>query len=269
MIKSCSLSGVQVACYRSVVAALFFILLLPQARRHWSWRTLLVALAYAGTVILFVLANKLTTAAATIFLQSAAPVYILALSPWLTGDKFNRLDFGVVLVVMLGLIIMFIYTPGRSQSAPQPATGNLLAAASGITWAGTILGLRWIGQRQATSRESGLGVVLSGNLLAALLCAPWAWPAEQVPATDWWLIGFLGIFQIGVAYVLVTWAMPHVAALHASLLLLIEPVVNPVWAWFIHAEHPGQATLVGGGLVLLATLFYSWQRQKFPAKMNV
>jgi len=76
-IKACQLTSWQVAGFRSGIAALTLLLLLPEARRDWSARSALVGLAYAATVTLFVLANKLTTSANTIFLQSTAPLYIL------------------------------------------------------------------------------------------------------------------------------------------------------------------------------------------------
>ncbi|MFO0567651.1 MAG: EamA/RhaT family transporter, partial [Polyangiaceae bacterium] len=76
-IKATSLGAFQVASFRSGVAALAMLLLLPRARARWSWRALLVGLAYASTMVLFVSSNKLTTAANTIFLQSSAPLYVL------------------------------------------------------------------------------------------------------------------------------------------------------------------------------------------------
>src|SRR3990172_9137079 len=82
-IKACTLSSWQIASFRSVIAAVALFLLLPDARRRWTWRAVAVGAAYAATLMLFVLGNKLTTAANTIFLQSTAPLYILLLGPWL------------------------------------------------------------------------------------------------------------------------------------------------------------------------------------------
>jgi drug/metabolite transporter (DMT)-like permease len=72
------------------------------------------------------------------------------------------------------------------------------------------------------------------------------------------VIGYLGVFQIALAYVLVTSALRHIPALEASLILLIEPVLNPVWAWIFQGERPGAWALLGGGIILGATTLKGW-----------
>jgi DME family drug/metabolite transporter len=67
------------------------------------------------------------------------------------------------------------------------------------------------------------------------------------------VITYLGVAQIGLAYVLLTRALRLVPALEASLLLLLEPVLNPVWAWIVHGEVPSPWSISGGALILLAT----------------
>jgi len=73
------------------------------------------------------------------------------------------------------------------------------------------------------------------------------------PASEWATLGYLGIFQIGVAYIMLTRAVGALPALHVSLLLLLEPVLNPVWAWLLRGEDPGAGTLVGGAIILTAS----------------
>ena len=89
-IKACSLTGWQVAGFRSGVAAVALWLLVPGARRQWNWRTLLAGIFYAATLILFVTANKLTTSANAIFLQSTAPLYLLLLGPLVLREPVRR-----------------------------------------------------------------------------------------------------------------------------------------------------------------------------------
>jgi len=101
-IKACQLTSWQVTSFRSGIAALTLLLLLPEARKRWNARAALVGVAYAATVTLFVLANKLTTSANTIFLQSTAPLYILLLSPWLLRERIHARDVLVMAVVALG-----------------------------------------------------------------------------------------------------------------------------------------------------------------------
>jgi drug/metabolite transporter (DMT)-like permease len=47
--------------------------------------------------------------------------------------------------------------------------------------------------------------------------------------------------------------MRHLPALEASLFLLLEPVLNPLWAWLIRGEYPGVWVLAGGAMIIAAT----------------
>jgi drug/metabolite transporter (DMT)-like permease len=282
-IKSVDFTAMQIAGFRSGIAALALLLLLPAARRGWSWRTAVVAVGYAATLVLFVLANRLTTAANTIFLQSTAPLYLLILGPWLLKEPIHRRDFGFMLLVATGLLMFFVGVEPPVVTAPHPARGNLLAAISGVTWALTICGLRWLSiprqpNRQPPSRQppsrraaeppnapaaespsdGALAAVVGGNLLAFLVCLPASLPLGTHGATDWMLLLYLGVFQIALAYVFVTRALRWLPALEASILLLIEPALNPVWAWLIHGEVPGLWPVAGGALILGATVLKTW-----------
>ena len=94
-IKACSLSSWAVASFRSGIAAVVLWLLLPGARRGWTWRTILIGAVYAATLILFVLANKSTTSANAIFLQSTAPLYLLLLGPLVLREPIRKADLAV------------------------------------------------------------------------------------------------------------------------------------------------------------------------------
>ena len=96
-----------------------------------------------------------------------------------------------------------------------------------------------------------------GNLIAFAVALPWALPVGESQTRDWVLIGLLGVFQIGLAYVFLTGGIGHITALEASLLLLIEPVLNPIWALLIHGEKPGAWAMIGGLLILGATILKS------------
>jgi drug/metabolite transporter (DMT)-like permease len=250
-IKATTLSGFQVASFRSGVAALAMLLLLPAARRRWSPRAIAVGLAYAATMVLFVSANKLTTAANTIFLQSSAPLYVLLLSPWILREPIRRADVWYMAALAIGLGFFFVGVRAPDRLAPNPLLGNVLATAAGLSWALTVFGLRWIGQREA--KAGGTRAVLLGNLIAFFACLPWALPTHGATATDLGVIVYLGVVQIGLAYFFLMRGVEHVPALEASLLLLVEPVLNPIWAWLVHGEAPGPWALVGGAVILGAT----------------
>jgi DME family drug/metabolite transporter len=255
-IKACSLTGWQVASLRSAVAAVALLLLLPKTRHNMSLRAALVGIAYASTLILFVRANKLTTAANTIFLQSAAPLYLLMLSPWLLRERATRRDLAFMLVFLVGLGLIATASVSTSRSAPDPVSGNRLALLSGVTWALTLAGLRWMGKREGPS--GGLAAVVFGNLLTAFIAAWPAFPAPAISMRDLAILLYLGLFQIGLAYVLLTKAMPHVPAIEVSLLVLLEPALNPVWVWLVHGEQVGVPVLAGGFLIIGATALKSW-----------
>lgn len=256
-IKSCALTSWQVASFRSGVAALAVWLFMPAARRAWNRRVVLVAVPYAATVLLFVLANKLTTSANTIFLQSTAPLYILLLGPWLLGERTRALDLAVMAMIGAGLSLFFVSAEAPLRTAPDPILGNVLAATAGVTWALTVMGLRWLGRGGDGGRETA-GVVVAGNLAAFLVALPFALPVAGARPVDWAIVVALGVVQIGVAYVFLTLAMRHVPALEASVLLLLEPALNPLWAWLVNGERPGPWTNAGGALILGATALKTW-----------
>lgn len=255
-VKACSLSGWQIASFRSGLAALTLLALMPAARRHWSPRTWAVGVAYAGTMILYVVANKLTTAANTIFLQDTAPLYILLLGPLLLGERGRRRDLVFMVVLAVGMALFFVGAQPASQTAPRPMLGNLLALAAGLCWALTLMGLRWLGRDQV--RDAAPAAVTCGNILAFVGALPFALPVETPTANDVGVIVFLGVFQIATAYVFLTRGMRRVPALEASLLLLVEPVLNPIWAFAFHREIPAVWALTGGIIVVGTTTVKAW-----------
>jgi drug/metabolite transporter (DMT)-like permease len=255
-IKATTLTGWQVAGLRSGIAAIALALFLPGVIRGIRPRALLVAVAYAATLILFVTANKLTTSANTIFLQSTGPLYILLLAPWLLREHIRGLDFAVMLAVGAGLALFFIGTDQPVRTAPAPFEGNVLAALSGFTWALTLMGFRWIAADSRSGTVGGAAVL--GNALAALVCLPMMLPLAPPGLGDWLAIGYLGLFQIALAYAMVTWAVPHVPAFEVSILLLVEPALNPIWSWLVHGERPGAWAIAGGILILSATTLRGW-----------
>ena len=255
-IKSCGLTSWQIASFRCGVAAIAMWLILPQARARWSGRTLLVGVAYATTLVLYALANKATTAANAIFLQSTAPLYILLLAPWLLAERTKRRDGLWMVGMAIGMGLFFVGQESATMTAPDPGRGNLLAAGAGLNWALTVIGLRWIG-RDATPGQASTAVV-AGNAFAFLACLPMALPLTAGEPADWLLVLYLGVFQIALAYVLLTKAVAQVSAFEAALLLLMDPILSPVWAWWVHDEVPGAFSVAGGAIVLLVTACKTW-----------
>jgi DME family drug/metabolite transporter len=254
VIKAVHLAGWQVAFLRSTIAAAALLVLMKEVRRRPSLKVLGVGLAYAGTLILFVLANKLTTSASAIYLQSTAPLYVLLLSPWLLRERIRGRDVLFMIALAAGLGLFFVGFDPVSVTAPNPKLGNVLATVSGLTWALTVMGLRALGKGGESWGPAG---AFWGNVFAALLCLPFALPIVAVRPVDWALVGYLGIFQIGVAYLFLIRGLVKVIAFEASLLLLLEPVLNPIWTWLVHGERPGAWSIAGAVVILVATVVKS------------
>ena len=265
-IKAAGFDAWQIASFRSGIAALALWLMTPAARRGWTWSGALVGIAYAGCLTLFVLANRLTTAANTIFLQSTAPLYLLFLAPWLLKEPVRRGDLGFMLAVGAGLVLFFVGVEAPVITAPDPKRGNLLALASGLCWAVAVCGLRWM--TAGKGRGSPAAAVVSGNLTAFLVSLPMALPVGSHTWDDWALISYLGVFQIALAYVFLTSAIHSIPALEASVILLLEPVLNPLWAWVVQRETPGPWALLGGAIILGATTYKSWSESRVTAPVT-
>ena len=174
-IKSTSLTAWQVASFRSAIAAVAILCMLRGARRLPDRATWLVGAVYAATMVLFVVANKLTTAANAIYLQGTAPLYILLVAPLVLREPVRRADLVFMGALALGLAAFFMGQDVATGTAPNPALGNLAALSSGLTWAGTVMGLRWLGRRSDDPRATQPSLV-AGNLIAAGAALPLALP---------------------------------------------------------------------------------------------
>jgi len=261
-IKWCGFDGWQLAGFRAGIAFTTMLVFIPEARRGWSWRTTLVGCAYAATTLLYVQANKHTTAASAIFLQSTSPLFILVLAPWLLGEHATRRDLLQMAMMGLGLVLFFSGLDQPSATAPDPLLGNILAGTCAVTWAFTVIGYRWIVARGGSVATAAA----SGSLTACVVALVAAQPLAAGRPVDWAVVAFLGVFQLGVPYVFLARAIPRLRALEVALFMLIEPVLNPVWAWLVHGERPGPATLVGGGLILGATVVRSVVDARLPPR---
>jgi drug/metabolite transporter (DMT)-like permease len=180
------------------------------------------------------------------------------LSPWLLKERVRRRDLVFMASLAVGMALFFVGKQDPTATAPNPLLGNILGAFSGISWAFTIMGLRWLGRTADDRSDPSAAAVACGNTFACLVALPMALPVASSTTTDWLLVAFLGVFQIAVAYVFMIRGVRGVGALEVSLLLLLEPVLNPLWAWLIHGETPSGWALVGGVIILSATVVKTW-----------
>jgi DME family drug/metabolite transporter len=250
-IKGTSLAPFQVAGFRSAVAAVALVLLLPEARRGFGLDLLPAAFSYAGTLVCFVVATKLTTSAAAIFLQSTAPIWVLLLAPLLLGEKIRARDLPYVGLATLGLLLVFLGSRDPEVTAPRPELGNAVALGAGLFYALLMVTMRRLA-RHGGAGDRSLPATVMGNGIAFAACAPFSFPVASLSGHDAAAIGYLGVVQIGIAYWFFVRGLRVLPALEVSLLVLLEPVLNPLWTWLVHGERPSLLASVGGGVMLIA-----------------
>jgi drug/metabolite transporter (DMT)-like permease len=242
VIKSIDLNPAAIAGSRSLIALVTMILVMPGILRKVSRRTIPGAIAYAATVFLFVVATKLTTAANAIFLQYTAPIYIAMISPWFLGERTNWQDWLLVLLALSGVGLFFL-----DQLSFQGLSGVVAALASGFAFACLAVLMR---HQKADSPEA---VVLLGNAFTFLMALPWLFPILRIEQNGPRLL-LLGIVQLTIPYLLYSVAIRHVRALDASIISIIEPILNPVWVMLATSERPAFWSIVGGAIVLATSL---------------
>lgn len=257
-IKWVQWNPIAIAGMRSSVSAVFIWIVLRKPRFNWSRDQILCAFCYAATVILFVVANKLTTAANVILLQYTAPIYVAIFGFFVLKEKTTKLDWLTVTVVVGGMVLFFI-----DDIDVTGLWGNMLATLSGITFAGVVMLMRK--QKDGSPLES----VLMGNILTAIIASPFMLTSAPSVTTSLTLI-MMGIIQLGLPYVLYSIAIKSVTALEAVLIPVIEPIANPIWVFFMLGEVPGKWAVVGGIVVIAAvTLRCVFIALKPPAATDI
>jgi drug/metabolite transporter (DMT)-like permease len=242
LIKSIDLSPVTIAGGRSLIASLAMSLAMPGVLRKVSWRAVPGAIAYAGTVFLFVVATKLTTAANAIFLQYTAPIYIAMISPWFLGERTTWRDWLLVLIALSGVGVFFL-----DRLSLQGLSGVVAALGSGFAFAWLTVLMR---RQKSGSPEA---VVLLGNMLTFLIALAWMFPILRIEENGPRLL-LLGVVQLTIPYLLYSLAIRHVRALDASIISIIEPILNPIWVMLATNERPAFWSIVGGSIVLATSL---------------
>jgi drug/metabolite transporter (DMT)-like permease len=241
LIKLVDWNTLAIAGSRSAIAAATLYLLLPRTRWTFSKAQIGGAIAYTATVVLFVAATRLTTAANAIFLQYTAPVYVAILGALLLREFPAKIDYLLMLLALLGIGMFFF-----EQLHFEGFWGNICALASGLSFAFLVIALRK--QKDA----SPVDTILLGNILTAVVCAPFFFSGPMPGVQSIAVLLVLGVFQLGLSYVFYAAAIKHVRALDTVLIGIIEPILNPLWVLLVIGEVPGRWPLAGGAMVLLA-----------------
>ncbi|MDR1263051.1 MAG: DMT family transporter [Oscillospiraceae bacterium] len=243
-IKSIPWNPLAIAGGRSLIAAgVAFAFMRWQRMRFRVSRSAVTSGAILSlTFLSFVAANKLTTSANAIVLQYSAPVYILVVSALMYHQRFRRADYIVVAVTLAGIALCF-----ADKINSGGTLGNVIGLASGLFFGGMFMAS---GRMDGDSRMTG---IVLGHLFTAVIGLPFLFilPNEITGAAIVNLM-ILGVFQLGVPYVLFGLAAGRCPPLAACLLGIVEPILNPVWVFIFDGEAPGPWALIGGLIVIAA-----------------
>ena len=199
-------------------------------------------------MLLFVAANKLTTSANAIVLQSTASVFVLLYGIVVQHQRPNRRDIVTTVCVFIGILLFFV-----DQLTPAGILGNFIALASAFTYCGVIL----TSSDAADEHSSSSGLIL-GHVLTLLVSLPFMFTtAPEFTASTVSAILFLGIFQLGIAYSLFSHAARYCSPLAMVLIAMVEPIFSPVWVAIFANEIPGTLALIGAALVLVSLTAWS------------
>lgn len=247
-------NGFAVAGMRSLIAGITIYVSMRLTGFHYvlNRRTLITGFFSGCTYLCFTVSNKLTTSANAIVLQFTSPIFIIIYSAILFGKKPGKQDLAVVLFTLLGISLFFL-----DQLRPGYLLGNFVAIGAGMFMAGMYVA---VGEIEEEERFSG---ILNGQVLTFLAGLPFFIVTKPLITTTAVLaLLTLGVFQLGLSYVLYVKASKYCPALACSLLGAIEPLLNPVWVFLFNGEKPGIFALIGAVVVIVSITVWSAFGQK-------
>ena len=244
-IKGIADPPLKITFYRSLFAGIALMTLFgPKvwARRHWHSTTAfaIAILSYAACLATFVVATKWTTAANAIFLQYSGVVWVMLFSPIVTREPLRARDAVAIVVALGGMALFFV-----GQFETRSMAGNGLALLSSVFFAALVLTLR----RENHAAEAA---ITWGNIAVSVVLLPFVARDLSLTPRSFGVLLFLGIFQIGLAYVLFVRGLKEVSATQASLTGMLEPVANPIWVFLFLGEKPSVYAMTGAVIVLAA-----------------
>lgn len=238
LIKLIDWNPIAISGSRSLIASMIILAYMKKPKITKSKPLFLGAVAYAATVFMFVIANKLTTSANVILLQFTAPIFVALLSAWLLHEKIVKVDIIAIVFVFLGMTLFFVQNISYGNTL-----GNVLAILSGFFLACTTIALRL--QKDGSAIES----TFLGNVITFTIAIPFILQVKPDIRSIIFIL-ILGIFQLGISYVFYVNGLKYVTALEGILVTVLEPILNPVWVFLISGEKPGIFAILGGIIVV-------------------
>lgn len=247
-IKFLSLPPLTIVFYRSLFASLFFAFFVRRSIAVPRVALLVSAIAYTAAISAFVSANKITTAANAIALQYTAPMFVFMIVHFLFGEKITGASWISLVSGMLGIAVIC------AGSAGQPdAAGVMIALLSGLLFSIYMVSLRFLKQFNPGT------LTFLNNLVCCLILLPLVGSELSLSLKEGWIVAVMGVVQLGIPYWLFSKGLEQISVQEASLIVLIEPVLNPIWVALIVGELPSGATLVGG-LCIVGSLAFRYLR---------
>jgi drug/metabolite transporter, DME family len=241
LIKLITLTPMQISFFRCSIAALTFALIFRKKVLQYNRLTVLNSFFYAGVLIFYVIAMKTTTAANAIFLQSTAPIYVLIFEPIINKTKYDKSNIITIIVCFFGMILFFL-----GDLSPGQLEGNIYGLMAGILFAAFFLGMKKNDKKYQQSS------IFLGNIIVALITLPFIFSIDELSFSNLWMVSFLGVFQIAIAYAFFSFGLKRVFAVEASIISMVEPVLNPFWVFIGYGEVPATTAIIGGLIILTA-----------------
>jgi drug/metabolite transporter (DMT)-like permease len=253
-IKFLPLPPLTIVFYRSLFASLFFVFFIRKSIAVPRVALLVAILAYTAAISAFVSANKITTAANAIALQYTAPMFVFVIVHFLFGEKITRTSW-----LWLGLGMLGIAVIGADSVGQPDAAGVMIALLSGLLFSIYMVSLRFL-------KDFNPGTLtFLNNLVCCLILLPLVGSELSLSLQEGWIVALMGVVQLGIPYWLFSKGLEQVSVQEASLIVLIEPVLNPLWVALIVGELPSGATLIGG-LCIVGSLAFRYLRSSLNAQ---
>jgi drug/metabolite transporter (DMT)-like permease len=233
--------------WRSLFAFAFVFSILVIQKKH-PWKAVRAAglpglasgLMWAVMFTAFLFALSMTTTANALVVMAVSPLLTAIFAWWFLKDALPTRTWIAAGAALLGIAWMF------SAQLSAHYAGMAVAFVIPVAAAINVVVLR------ATHAHLDLvPAVMLGGALSCLIALPFALPFSAT-ARDIALLGLLGVFQLGLPCMLLVLSSRALTAPEIALLSLLEVVLGPLWAWLGAGEEPGQATVLGGTVVLAA-----------------
>ena len=247
-------NGLAISGYRSFFAAIFFIAAYKSLPKFENTRWFKAGIvAHSGATTFFVIANTLTTAANAVVLQYTAPIFVCLYLFFITKKKLPWRDIIAVGLIFSGICV-FLLDSLTLQASPAMTFGNIMAV-----FAGASFGMQAVVLRQTSAPKN---VFIFGCALNMIIALPFIlqYPIESL--FDLGILIYLGTIQVGLAYLLLSFAVPRVTPLELILIPAVEPILNPLWVFIFDGQAPSLLSAFGGVVIISTIIIWSAKKER-------